>query len=126
MIRTAELALLKYGGRGKYFRNDFWYWHDLPPDMDVLSRPDGDQLALPDPADAQRPAAPARGRQRPYHTMLPLEDEDGWWPVLVLALEERLGWLIPDSDMRVVLVICFYQLQDPEPAAWWLEIPIWD
>ena len=126
LIRTAELALLKYSGQGKYFRNDFWYWHDLPTDLGILTRPAGDRPAPPDAADAQRPEAPARGRPRPHHTMRQMEDGEGWWPVLVLTLEERLEWLTPESEMRVVLVICFYQLMGSEHSAWWLEIPVWD
>ena len=125
-IQTAELALLKYSGQGKYFRNDFWYWHDLPTDLGVLSRPAGDMPAPPDAADAQRPAAPARGRSRPLHTMRQMEDGEGWWPVLVLTLVHGLEWMTPASDLRVVLVICFYQLLGSEHSAWWLEIPVWD
>ena len=126
LIRTAELALLKYSGQGKYFRNDFWYWHDLPTDLGVLSLPAGDVPAPPDAADAQRPPAPARGRPRPHSTMRRMEDGEGWWPVLVLTLEPGLAWMTPWSELRVVLVICFYQLLGSEHSAWWLEIPSWD
>ena len=125
-IQTAELALLKYAGEGKYFRNDFWYWQDLPTDKDVLAESLRCPPAQPAASDAQRPPAPDRGRPRPHHTMRQMEDGEGWWPVLVLTLDVSLAWLTPDSDMRVVLVICFYQLMGSEHAAWWLEIPIWD
>ena len=125
-IRTAELGLVKYCGSGKYHCNDFWYWQDLPTDLDILNRPAGDQLA--DPALTQvRQLPPAeRGHPRPHSSMQPMEDDDGWWPVLVVSLAPHLDWMIPQSDgYRVILIICFYQLMGKDLVGWWLEIPIW-
>ena len=125
-IQTAELGLLKYGGSGKYFRNDFWYWQDLPSDLAILDRPAGEEPSGPALTQArQAPAAP-RGHPRPHSSMEPMDSDEGWWPVLVLTLDSDLDWLTPVSGgWRVVLIICFYQLLGAEHFAWWLEIPIW-
>ena len=125
-ILTGELGLLKYGGSGKYFRHDFWYWHDLPTDLAILDQPAGEVLADPALAQAQLEPPAERGHPRPHSSMTPMDTDEGWWPVLVLTLASHLDWLIPTSDgRRVVLVICFYQLLGREHVAWWLEIPIW-
>ena len=127
-IRTAELGLLKYGGCGKYFRNDFWYWQDLPSDADILTRPADEQLAAPAVDVAQREPRLARGRPRPHSTVQTPADDEGWWPVLILVLDPALAERITpvSPGWRVILVICFYQLMGSEHSAWWLEIPIWD
>ena len=117
-IRTAELGLLKYCGSGKYFRNDFWYWHDLPTDLAILDRPAGELLADPALTQVRQEPPAARGHPRPHSSMLPMNDDDGWWPVLVLTLAPHLDWLIPESEgQRVVLVICFYQILGREHFA---------
>ena len=126
LIRTAELGLLKYGGNGKYFRNDFWYWQDLPSDLAILDQPADDVPALPAVAEARRAPSTARGHPRPHTSMGNMNDDEGWWPVLVLSLGPDLDWLTPESPgWRVILVICFYQLLGSEHFAWWLEIPVW-
>ena len=130
-IRTAELGLLRYGGNGKYFRNDFWFWQDLPSDQEILNRPPNDEPRAPDPPsrdEAQREPSPDRGHPRPHSTVEAPADGDGWWPVLVLDLDPAAARaLTPATDpgWRVILVICFYQLMGSERFAWWLEIPIW-
>ena len=126
-ILTAELGLIKYCGSGKYHCNDFWFWQDLPTDLDILERPAGDQLADPALTQVQQlPPHPERGHPRPHSSMQPMDDGDGWWPVLAITLVPSMQWIVPQSDgYRVILIICFYQLMGQNLVGWWLEIPIW-
>ena len=122
-----------YSGSGKYRKNDFWYWDEMPDSLATLESSSREPTSVghaqlvrvhrrtgPDP---RRPAP------RPLHTITPLaEQKAGWWPVLVLTLpDECMDSLRPaaDSGWRMILLCCFYQVMDVVHHAWWNEIPVW-
>ena len=131
---TAELGLVCYSGSGKYNRNDFWYWDEMPDSLTTLEDSSREPTAL-GPAQLVRSTSrrtgpdPRRPGPRPLHTMTPAaEQQAGWWPVLVLSLpDDLMDRLRPAATLgyRMILLCCFYQVMDVTHHAWWNEIPIW-
>ena len=131
---TAELGMVCYSGSGKYRKNDFWYWDEMPDSLVTLESSSREPTSLGQAQVVRTKATrtgpdPRRPAPRPLHTITQLDhQESGWWPVLVLTLpDDVMDRLRPPAEegWRMILLCCFYQVIDTVHHAWWNEIPVW-
>ena len=98
-IKGTRVALVSYKGSGKYEEENRLVCFDEIPDSDELVRDD-------------------------YVERTRIPQNQGWWPVVIVDVDEREEALQNRGEKKKLLVTCIYQLQEAsdgyEIAGWWI------